>query len=329
MISRRFRRLIIDLTPMVDVIMILLFGVMINSVLVSEKQASDATAAAKANVAAEVEESRRQGESDRAKLALFQKRTHELEVENEQLREQLAKTVADLAKSDPERADVLAQLRRERFELARMVAQLLQLDSVDEKKLRERLDAIAGLDAQRLAQLAQELRAGQDPVKVYTAVRRIEEMTKVFTFVDLSLNANDFLRIAVDGVELIQFSARGKLPDELQAELRRILEAASFQEMVLVLFSYEGDARDFTVERSESAAHRLLESYRTNGSMAGRQFRFGRIGMIDPVLPTKTAPNGLPKTLPESAPKATEKEPVRPRAEPVPPAAPTSAGKGS
>jgi biopolymer transport protein ExbD len=271
--SRGFRRIVLDLTPMVDVIMILLFGVMINSVARTEVGVSAARAQAEA--AAE------KSEADRDALVQVGRKADRLREVNDQLRERLAEAEKNVDLSQAEREKLADALQREKFNLAAVVAKQLQLTDAELERLRQQLEAVSGAGARRLAQIADEMRQQQDPVKVYRAVKRIEEMQKVFTFVDLHVDATDFLTVVSDAQRLGRFPVRSRTPDEIENEIRHALEAVNFNQMVLILYSYEGEARDLSVERTESAINSLLSHYRGGAGGQGRYFRYGRVGLID------------------------------------------------
>src|SRR5690606_15551262 len=103
----------------------------------------------------------------------------------------------------------------------------------------------------------------------YKAIKRIEEMKKVFTFVDLHIDSQDFLTVSVDARRLERMPVRSRPATEIENSLRKALEASAFNEVVLILFSYEADTLDRTVETAEAAVDMLLTHYRARWSGVG------------------------------------------------------------
>lgn len=262
---RPMRRIVTDLTPLIDMVTILLFGVMIHSVTRTEADVAQTG-----------------GEQREA--------NQELERANVELRRRLESAEAELAKASADKSSLERRLREQKLALAEAVARLLQMNEGQHRALREHLEKLSGAKAQALARAYEELRDAQDPVEIYKAIRRIEEMQKVFTFVDLHVNeglagAGESLKVVAAGRELEPIPLGGRTPEEIEEALRRALEAVTFQPMVLFLFSYDGEARDRTVEAAESAVTSLLSHYRSQPAGQGRQFRFGRVGLIDAPRP--------------------------------------------
>ena len=69
---------------------------------------------------------------------------------------------------------------REKLNLAEAIANLLQLDDPERLAFRKQLEKLSGANAEELRRAVEEMRKQRDPGQVYKAVRRIEEMQKVF-----------------------------------------------------------------------------------------------------------------------------------------------------
>jgi hypothetical protein len=262
---RNLGRRTLDLTPLLDVIMILLFGAMIHSVeLMKRGAAHDRTGAP--------------GEADQGAGALdrfagVQEALDESQLELRRLRVELDRARAETAAVQDAMVRVLGLGRPQRDAL--------------EAKLRR----LAGENPEDAAAALRDLEAGLDVADVYKALRRIQEMQKIFTFIDVYVDANDFLAVRVDGRDLQKLSARDRNAAWLESELRRLLESVRFSDVVLFTFSY-GNCRDRTREEAEAAVNGLLNAYRQDASHRGRQFRLGRIGLLrtDEAGPTEDAP---------------------------------------
>lgn len=269
---RTLRRIIIDLTPLIDVVTILLFGVMINSVAKTEAETNAARIS--------VEEAQRQSQLDQDAVARLAAEREQLARTVSDLEAQLAGTKRTLSDAEAGRNELAQRLQRERASLAEAIANLLQMDDAERLTFRRQLEKISGATAQQLKAAVDDVRKQQDPVKVYKAVRRIEEMQKVFTFIDLHVDNQDFLAIVADARRLGREAVRGRLAADIERVMRQTLETVSFSPMVLILFSYEGEARDLVVEQTELAVQSLLQGYRTSVAGQGRQFRYGRVGLV-------------------------------------------------
>ncbi|QDU61880.1 hypothetical protein Pan216_27450 [Planctomycetes bacterium Pan216] len=287
--TKGFRRFFLDLTPMVDVIMILLFGVMINSVA----RTNETTLAAEE----EVSEARRLVGAERSLVSGLRREVEAERDSSRELRRRLAEMTAQLSGSERDRVDLQWQLRQQRYDLADVIARVLGLDDDERLRFRQQLDHVSQAKAEDLAARAEETRSKQNPVALYKAIRRIEEMQKIFTFVDVHLDDRDFLTIQAENRRLLRLPARGRTSEEIVAQLSRTLESVHFRGVVLILFSYDGDARDLTVETTEEAVMRLVRSYRADGE--GRRFRYGRIGMIDETVKPRPSSAALDEKRPQ------------------------------
>ena len=282
--ERKLRRMVLDLTPVVDVVMILLFAVMINSVALTEvgvKKARVDTEQARTEADEQSAQAEAKARADRERLLEVGQRADELLDRNRRLEEELRTAKQALAGAEGERESLAGRLEQQKRNLARAMAKVFQMSEAEAAALRGPLDRLTDAETKRLSQIAEELRAQRDPARVYKAVRRIEEMQKVFTFIDLHLDKNDFLTVVADGERLDRRPVRDRSPDEIENLVRRALEAVNFNQMVLVLFSYEGEARDLTVERTESSITSLLTHYRAGSGGQRRQFRYGRVGLVE------------------------------------------------
>lgn len=270
--QRHSRRLTSDLTPLIDSIMILLFGVMINSVARREVDTREAI-----NAAGEARSQKTVLEKQLASTTLDR---DSAAAARDRLRQLVNELEGRLGQSEAQRKAADRRHLEEKLSLADAVAALLQMDDPQRLVFRGQLERLSGAAADRLREAIEQLRDKQDPVQVYKAVRRIEEMQKVFTFIDLHVDGADFLSVVGNTRLLERIPVREKSPAEIEANVRRILEAIQFNQMVLVLFSYEGEARDLTVERTESGVNSLLNQYRSTATNQSRQFRYGRVGLV-------------------------------------------------
>lgn len=249
------RRILLDMTPMIDVIMILLFGVMIHSV--ERTKADTYELRMQASLASELSEADRQAREELA--AMNETLSRDLDALQRELRS---------AKSN---AEFLQQkLIQQRVALSESVADLLQLK--DAEKLTFELP-IKSEDSKNGSTVS--------PETVYKAIKRIEEMKKIFTFVDLHIDDQDFLSVNVDARALERFPVRNRSTAEVEQSLRNTLESASFNDVVLLLFSYESASLDRTVETVEQSVDSLLSHYRTQWAGRGKQFRYGRVGLVE------------------------------------------------
>lgn len=266
------RRIVLDLTPMIDVIMILLFGVMINSMERTRSDTKDLRAAA--DKATDASTSAKQA------LAESQKRGDMLSQANQELRQQFDELEAVALKSERELARAKQDLQSQKMSFGSFFAELLQLQDADKLRFeKQTAEAVQGGDEAAKA-AAKAAAKDLDPAKAYKAVRRIEEMRKVFTFVDVHIDKSDYLEVRVDGEFLDRLPARGRSAQVIAQEIYQTLEAISFQQMVLLLFSYDGGARDRTVEEVEDGVNALLRRYRATAGQ-GRVFRFGHVGLVN------------------------------------------------
>ncbi len=262
------RKLILDLTPLIDMITILMFGVMIHAVEVSKQEE------VKAGDAVERSQADREALKERAK--------YDADVK-EQLAERLKEAEAKLKLSEEKRKELERQLERDRRELAEALARLL--GGVEGENLRKLL-AEQDVSRSGLGRMLSALKeAEKDPGTAYKALRRIEEMEKVFTFIDLHLDANDVLHLGFNGKKLDQIPMRGKSVQGVENELRGRLQAPDFSKVVLFLFSAEGKARDKTVREVEQGVKNLREHYEAKFS-PGQQFRYAAAGVVEHAPPT-------------------------------------------
>jgi len=269
--QRPLRKLILDLTPLIDMITILMFGVMIHAVEVSKQEE------VKAGDAVE------RSHADRAALKETGERSKYLAEVKEQLEERLKELEARLKLSEEKRQELERQLERDRRELAEALARLLGgLEGENLRKLLADQDVSRSGLGRMLAALKE---AEKDPGAAYKALRRIEEMEKVFTFIDLHLDGNDVLHLGFNGKELDQIAMRGQSAQGVENALRGRLQAPDFTKVVLFLYSVEGKARDKTVREVEQGIKNLREHYEAKFS-PGQQFRYAAVGVVEHAPPT-------------------------------------------
>ena len=273
MAHSKWRRLVLDLTPAIDVIMILLFGVMINSV---ERTKADTSQARH-----QAEQALAQSQTDAQARAQAQERAEALAAVNQQLRAQLAEAEDGLKQAQSATRKLTTKIFEQKMSMAQAMAKILQLNNSDRLALHKQLDRVAEGSREQFDKLVAELQHEQQPGKVYQAIRRILEMQKVFTFIDLHLDAQDYLTINADARLLKNFVVYGKSPEDIEHEIRATLEPVNFTQIVLILFSYEGLARDLTVEDTEAAINLLLARLRARTANQGVCFRYGRVGLVD------------------------------------------------
>jgi biopolymer transport protein ExbD len=250
--KRPILRRALDLTPLLDVIMILLFGAMINSVELAKAARTPHESSTSATLSVDVE--------------TLMTRSRELEQALEQAKR------AETAFRE--------RLVGEKNAANNTLVRILGLSEQDRKNLEERLRALAAAQPEDVAKALASIDESVADRSVLLAVRRIQEMQKVFTFVDLHIDADDFLSIRSDSQSLGRVPVRDRRPSEVAGDLRQSLEAVRMSEVVLLLFSYDGRSRDRSVETAEIAINELLDTYRKEESHRGRQFRYGRVGLL-------------------------------------------------
>jgi biopolymer transport protein ExbD len=244
---KRIRRRLLDLTPLLDVIMILLFGTMINSVELARLAQGKSEDPARSSepptpTPASVEEER---------AALLE-----------------------------EKSTATRRWQIERATLLRTLGRLAGLSEKDLASIDAKLSSLASAPADQVDSQINSLKESMEGEELARAIARLREMQKVFSFVDLHVEGGNFLSVKSDGEQIERFSILDRSSSEIEAELRRTVEPLRFSEVVLILFSYDGTARDRVVESAESAVNSLLDRLRADQSQRGRQFRVGRVGMI-------------------------------------------------
>jgi hypothetical protein len=269
------RKLILDLTPLIDMITILMFGVMIHAVEISRgdiERAEEATR--ESTVARERSKGDRQALMEVADLA-------------EQRAERLKELEMQLKMSQEELKALRLKMDQERVAVADALAKLL--GGLDQERLKKLLadQDFSQSGAKRLLDALKE--AEKDPGAAYKAIRRIEEMERVFTFIDLHLDADDFLHISMEGRKLDRLPMRNKTAAEVEATLKDKLEPADFSQVVLFMFSNAGAARNYSVEMVEQGIKDLRQFYQGRYSAQGKQFRYASVGIVDhpPATPEK------------------------------------------
>jgi hypothetical protein len=241
---RSKRRRLLDLTPLLDVIMILLFGTMINSVELARLAKGASPSASPAN-------SITQADLDQQK-----------------------------SKLEEERLALNKRWQTERGALLRTLGRLAGLSEKDLGSLDEKLQGLAQAPGAEAAIQLDALKRSLEGEELARAIARLREMQKVFSFVDLHVDESNFLTVKSDGEVLERLSVLDRSTTEIAAELRRVVEPLRFSEVVLILFSYDGQARDRVIEATEGAVNTLVDRLRTDQSQRGRQFRVGRVGMV-------------------------------------------------
>jgi hypothetical protein len=256
----------LDLTPLIDVVTILLFGVMINAVEMRRKGSGENAAAGDVRIApADADAAARM----RARIAALEK---ELE------------TYRALD------ADSKQRLAGQRAELTATLAGLLQLDEKGAERSLKALRELSGKDPESVRRAIEELKSGPVADRVQRAQRRVEEMRKLFTFVDIHLEKGDEIIIQAGGRELGRIAAGPGETERIRQELSRILEAENFNQIVLFLYSFDPAARDLLADRVDAALAGLIEQYRKTPGQT-RVYRYGKVGSIaTPPGPTGDAP---------------------------------------
>jgi biopolymer transport protein ExbD len=244
------RRRLLDLTPLLDVIMILLFGTMINSVELARR----------ANA---------KGDTPMSSPATLDRQA--LEDEKKAWRN-------DKANRD-------RQIQMERTSLLRTLGRLAGLSSTQLSAIDQQLKDLADAPADELDRRLSSLKESLEGEELSRALARLREMQKVFSFVDIHVDPANFATVRSDGEPIGRFSVLDRRPSEIEAELRRVVDPLRFSEVVLFLFSYDGSARDRAVESAEAGLNGLLDRLRSDQSQRGRQFRVGRVGMVSPSGP--------------------------------------------
>ena len=270
MTPRPRRRMLADLTPIIDIIMILLFGVMIHSV----RQTEDA----KDEAMATVQEAVQRSEADREQFLEKSDQTRELEDRIQQLRQWAADAEQRLAMSDAEREALERRLQSERQRTAQSVARLLQMTDAEKLTFEEKLVALSGAGAQKLENEIAELQADQDPTNILRAVRKIEEMQKVFTFVDLHITDRNLMTVTADNRELARISLIGLDAISMEMRIRKAIEQVNFSDLVLITFSADPSALNREVRIAwDRAIPSLVAYYR--GSFEKTSFRVAEVGL--------------------------------------------------
>jgi flagellar basal body-associated protein FliL len=274
MTTRRslLRKLTLDLTPLIDMITILLFGVMIYSVELSRREV------VKAKEAAE------QGSEDRRALLEARERARYLAELAEQREERLQELQKRLGLKEDELKAFRARLEQERRNVAEALAKLL--GNLDADKLRQVLGQqdLSQSGAQRVLDALKE--AEKDPAAAYKALRRIEEMEKAFTFIDLHLDAKEALHISINGRPQDKLLVHGKTAEEVAKLLQDRFQPADFNQIVLFMYSNEGNAPNYTVEMVDRGLRRLRQVYESLPATQGKQFRYAPLGIVDFLPPT-------------------------------------------
>jgi len=276
--SSGLRKLVLDLTPLIDMITILMFGVMIHAVELSR--------VAEEGVKGELSDSKRstdaaltRSEADRKVLAEVSERARYLAENKEILEKRIAEMHERIGKSAEQLRQLQTQINQERQAVASALAKLLE--GLDGEKLKQLL---GNQDVSRAAskKLLEALKdAENNPATAYKAIRRIEEMEKVFTFVDLHLDASDFLHLSINGQKLPGIAMRDVSPADVENKIRDTLQPGDFSQIVLFMFSNEGKARNYTVETVDRGIRDLRQHYELRFSPQGRQFRYAPVGIVE------------------------------------------------
>jgi hypothetical protein len=272
------RKLILDLTPLIDMITILMFGVMIHAVELSRLAEEGARGG--------LEESKRtaeaatsRSEADRQVLAEVSERARHLAENKEILEKRLVELQERIGKSAEQLRQLQAQLNQERQAVATALAKLL--DGLDAEKLKQVLGEqdVSSAASRKLLEALKV--AEQNPALAFKAMRRIEEMEKVFTFVDLHLDANDFLHLSLNGKKLPGVRMRDLSATDVENKIRDALQPGDFSQIVLFMFSNEGKARNYTVEQVDRGIRNLRQYYELGFTAQGKQFRYAPVGIVE------------------------------------------------
>jgi hypothetical protein len=271
--NRTIRKLVLDLTPLIDMIIILMFGVMIYATELSR------TAEAEAGTAlAETEERSRYLAKNKEELL-------------ERLREseqRLNDVLVQQGIKEQELQKLRQRLESERLAVATALAKLSELlgAGLDAKKLKEILEQedLSQAGARRVLKTLQE--AEKDPASALKELRRVQEMEKAFTFVDLHLDKDEFLHISINGRKVGRFLMHDRSVQEIKNLLKEQLNPRDYSQIILFLFSTEGKARGFMVDRVQTAIKEQIDEFSRRTDLTAKQFRYAFIGIIDHLPPT-------------------------------------------
>jgi hypothetical protein len=264
----------LDLTPLIDMITILMFGVMIHAVELSREDVERAGEAERESAIA-----RERSEADRQALVKAGEDAEKLRDLAEQRAERLKELEQQLKMNQEELQALRLKLQQERTAVAEALGKLLGgLDQERLKKLLAEQD-LSQSGAKRLLDALKD--AEQNPGAAYKALRRIEEMERVFTFIDLHLDASDFLNVSINGRKSDRLLMRNKTGTEVETTLRDRLEPGDFSQVVLFMFSNDGQARNYTVEMVDQGIRDLRQYYQGRFAAQGRQFRYAPVGIVD------------------------------------------------
>lgn len=230
MARHRHRRMLLDLTPMMDIISLLLFGVMISSVVKAEKERNEA-----------------RSDATVAEVTSLREKTSMLQAERQELNQQLAVT---------------------RKQAARALAVIERLATDDSN---------SEVPAEHLEAIERALEQGIVPPQLARLRFKVGELSEASTTVELHLLRGDMLMIVVDGRSLPSRSLVNMTDREIEEAVSEYIANAASKPLILVLFTYEGAARDLMVERIDRAVRQLVEQR----AKTDRSVRYGRVGLID------------------------------------------------
>lgn len=277
------RKLIMDLTPLIDMVMIVMFGVMINSVHLSRGEGQEAQKT--------IGDVLKRSESDRKFMHDAMKDLRAQVKEQEKERKEL------LGKKDEELKKLLADRDAERLEAARVLARLLQrlddggkgLDADILKKLLAEKD-LSKSGSRRIKAALENLE--NDPAAAHRAIRRLVEMEKVFTFVDFHLDGNDQLHATIDGVRSETLPMRGVSAADVESKLRNnnLFQTTDWNRVVLFMYSNEAQALDQTFRSVEQGIKNFREYLQKLYAGKEKDFRYAPIGTVSHAPPAISTP---------------------------------------
>lgn len=252
--SRSIRRMLVDLTPLIDIIMILLFGVMINS---AEMFRSDSSTLVAENdkLQLEIKELRESGEAGVAKKAF-----DDLMKERLELADRLKSVEKMLADSKNDLAAAVGELERRKSDFSQAMAKVLTMSDRESKEFRDSLEKMSPADAAMLDRAVARIRTWQSPADVYKGIRRIEEMAKFFDFIDVHIDGDEKLSLSFNGQPFLTPQPVYRNKQRLVDLLRQVVEGHPGRQSLMILSTNDFDA-DLTTTEFRDEAMREVETY--------------------------------------------------------------------
>ncbi len=177
------------------------------------------------------------------------------------------------------------------------VAQLLQMSDKDLQTFQKNVDNVANAngDPQVLANAIQKMKSEQGSDKLLKAMRRLEELQRTATFIDVHLDSKNNLHLIADRQPFGFLEATGKTQVQLGQLMSELLAKEKINDLVLVMFSNEDLSPILTAERIDLALEELLRGLRDRPDNKSKVFRYGKVGIVmqapDGVEKNKSKPN--------------------------------------